>query len=53
MKIDQEQVQLMKAPRGRWSRPIHIRPKGLARKKLGTDLDRNCAIHGTLLQLYP
>ena len=51
IRIDEEQVQLMKRRGGVGHDLSHIRPKGSPVKKFSTDLNRTGAFHGTLFQL--
>ena len=52
IKIDEEQVQLMKRRGGVGHDLSHIRPKGSPVKKLRIDFYRFGSFYGTLLQLY-
>ena len=53
MKIDQEQVQLMKRRGGVGHDLSHIRPKGSPVKKSGFAFYWNCSFHGALFEFYP
>ena len=50
LKIDEEQVQLMKRRGGVGHDLSHIRPAGSSQQR--THIHRCCTVHGTLLQLY-
>ena len=53
IRIDEEQVQLMKRRGGVGHDLSHIRPKGSPVKKFGPDFYRPRSFHGTLQQLDP
>ncbi len=53
MKIDQEQVQLMKRRGGVGHDLSHIRPTGSPVKKQCPHFNRRRAVYGTLFKLYP
>ena len=52
IKIDEEQVQLMKRRGGVGHDLSHIRPKGSPVKKLGVDFYRSCSVHGTIFEFH-
>ena len=53
IRIDEEQVQLMKRRGGVGHDLSHIRPKGSPVKKLCTDFYRTGSLYGTLFKLNP
>ena len=53
IKIDEEQVQLMKRRGGVGHDLSHIRPKGSPVKKFSFDLYRFSSVYGTLFEFHP